>query len=266
MRLGFLMYRHPPSRRSPIVPEVVRLLEKWHCHVDLLLPDEHPINLATLRPEADLYVLKSGTEAALSVAGALHTGGARTVNPYPVTALCRDKIMTTRVLQEAGILVPETWVTTQPLELAPMLDDGPLVLKPVRGSQGRGVTVVRRPDELAHAPAEMVIAQRWRQPDGPDRKMYCIGGQVFGVERGFPARTFEEKVGRPLRVDSQLRDLVLRCGAALGLDLFGLDVIEHGGARYVVDFSSFPGFKGVPNAALRLADHLYHAARQAAAA
>jgi ribosomal protein S6--L-glutamate ligase len=266
MRVGILMYRHPPSRRSPVVPEMVRLLAEWHCQVDLLLPDEHVLDLAGLRPQHDLYVLKSGTEAALSVAGALHTGGARLVNPYPVTALCRDKVMTTRVLQAAGIPVPDTWVTVRPAELAPMLDDGPLVVKPVRGSQGRGVTVIRRPEELDHAPDGLVLVQRYQEPDGPDRKLYCIGGQVFGVQRSFPARTYEEKVGRPFRVDADLRDLVLRCGAALGLDLFGLDVIEHRGVPYVVDFSSFPGFKGVPNAALRLADYLYAAGRQPVAA
>jgi hypothetical protein len=38
-------------------------------------------------------------------------------------------------------------------------------------------------------------------------------------------------------------------------------VIFSGGRPYVVDISSFPGFKGVPGAAARLADHLYAAAR-----
>ncbi len=267
MRMAVIMFRHPPSRHSPIVPEVLRLLREWHCEVDLLLPDERPVDVASLRPAHDVYVLKSGTEAALSVAGALDTGGALMVNSYPVTALCRDKVMTTRVLQQAGVPVPETWMTTRSTELAGLLEDGPLVLKPVRGSQGRGVTVVHHPDELGRAPQDgLLLAQRWHRPDGPDRKMYCIGGEVYGVQRDFPATTFDAKVGRPLQVDSELRALVLRCGRALGLDLFGVDVIEHGGVRYVVDLSSFPGFKGVPNAAQRLAGYLYDAGQQAVVA
>jgi hypothetical protein len=32
---------------------------------------------------------------------------------------------------------------------------------------------------------------------------------------------------------------------------------------YVVDMSSFPGFKGVPEAALRLADYIYTAGQRA---
>ncbi len=34
------------------------------------------------------------------------------------------------------------------------------------------------------------------------------------------------------------------------------------GHPYVVDLSSFPGFKGVPDAALRLADYIYAAAHE----
>jgi hypothetical protein len=43
-----------------------------------------------------------------------------------------------------------------------------------------------------------------------------------------------------------------------------VDVVESGGVPYVVDMSSFPGFKGVPHAALRVADHLYWTARNSA--
>ena len=37
------------------------------------------------------------------------------------------------------------------------------------------------------------------------------------------------------------------------------------GKPYVVDIHSFPGFKGVPDAALRLADYIYATARLAMA-
>ena len=54
-----------------------------------------------------------------------------------------------------------------------------------------------------------------------------------------------------------------RCGQAFGTDLFGVDIIESGGRPYVVDMSSIPGFRGVPDAAVRLAEYLYAAARSA---
>jgi ribosomal protein S6--L-glutamate ligase len=85
---------------------------------------------------------------------------------------------------------------------------------------------------------------------------------VFGVKRVWPVRSFEDKLGEPFTITPDLRDIALRCGAAFGLELYGLDVIFSEGRPYVVDISSFPGFKGVPDAPLRLADYIFTAAQR----
>lgn len=259
MKIGMFMQRHPATRKSPIMPEVVQMLREWGARVDLIYPEERFTELATLRFEHDLYVLKSGTEVALSLAGALYSVGATVLNPYPVAATLRDKITATRVLQAAGVPVPDTYVSSHPKLFAPLLDAGPLVLKPYRGSQGRGVQVVFDVDDLADYTGDgsPVFAQRYHKPQGEDRKIYCIGGQLFGVLRVWPPRSYEEKVGQPFTITPELRDIALRSGQAFGIDLFGLDVVISNGAPYVVDIQAFPGFKGVPDAALRLADYIY---------
>jgi ribosomal protein S6--L-glutamate ligase len=253
------MVRHPRARKSPIMPEVVRLLKEMGVKVDLIYPEEQLTNLGRVHVEHDLYILKSGTELALSLAGALHAVGATILNPYPIAEMLRDKIVFTRVLEKAGLPVPETFVTAHPHQLAPLLDAGPLVLKPYRGSQGRGIQVVFDADELHAIPGNEgpIFAQRYYKPQGRDLKIYCIGGQVFGVERVWPARTYEEKLGQPFTIPQDLHDIALQCGRAFGIDLYGFDVIMNEDQPYVVDMSSFPGFKGVPDAALRLADYVY---------
>jgi ribosomal protein S6--L-glutamate ligase len=164
----------------------------------------------------------------------------------------------------AGVPVPDTYVAAQATLLAPLLDGGPLVLKPVRGSQGRGVRLVRSRAELTRGDdGRPVLAQRYHEPEGLDRKLYRIGDEVFCVERRWPARSYEEKVGRPIAVGPELRALADRCANALGVELFGFDVVMSGGRPYVVDVSSFPGFKGVPEAPGRLADYIAAAARRA---
>lgn len=265
MKIGMLMLRHPPTRISPIMPEVVRLLEGWGCQVDIIYPEERVTPLSQVRAEHDLYILKSGTELALSLAGALHAVGARMLNPYPVAATMRDKIASMRVLEAAGVPVPETYVTSQARRLAPLLDAGPLVLKPYRGSQGRGVHIIWDADELDDVSNDegLVFAQRYHKPEGEDHKIYVIGEQMFGVRRIFPAKTYEEKIGQPFTITPELREIALRCGKAFGVELFGFDVVMSGGKPYVVDIQGFPGFKGVPDAALRLADYLYAAVQRA---
>jgi ribosomal protein S6--L-glutamate ligase len=265
VKIGMLMLRHPKTRKSPIMPEVVRLLREWGATVDVIYPEERVADLAAVGIEHDLYVLKSGSELALSMAGALHAAGANILNPFPIAAVMRDKIAATRVLQAAGVPVPTTYVSSHARKFAPLLEEGPLVLKPHRGSQGRGVRVVWDADELDDAPGETspVFAQRYHKPEGEDRKIYCIGGQLFGVLRVWPAKSYEEKLGKPFTITPELRDIALRCGKAFGVELFGLDIIISDGRPYVVDIQSFPGFKGVPDPALRLADYVYTAAQRA---
>ncbi|MGH8874378.1 MAG: ATP-grasp domain-containing protein [Acidimicrobiia bacterium] len=264
MRIGMLMVRHPPTRVSPIMPEVARLLGEWGAKVEVIYPEEHVTSLGSVRVEHDLYILKSGTELALSLAGVLHTAGAVTLNPYPVAVMLRDKIVTTGKLQEAGVPVPDTFVTSRPEQLVPLLETGPLVIKPYRGSQGKGVHVVWDAEEIDQLTASEgpLFVQRYHEPEGRDRKIYCIGGQLFGVKRIWPPRTYEDKLGAPFTITPELRRITMAVGKALGMELFGLDVIMSHGRPYVVDASSFPGFKGVPDAPLRLADYLYTVAQR----
>src|SRR6266576_2382335 len=47
--------------------------------------------------------------------------------------------------------------------------------------------------------------------------------------------------------------------------IYGVDLIESDGQTYVVDMSSIPGFKGVPDASSHLASYFRSAAERAAA-
>lgn len=261
-RIGFLMISNPQARKSPIMPEVVRLLSDWGAKVQVIHPDRQLLDLSRLKVEHDLYILKSRTDVALSIAGCLHEQGAAILNPYPVSVMLRDKIITARMLQQAGVPTPRSYVVSHPEQLHRLLEEGPLVVKPYRGSGGEGVRVVWDADELDNLAVgdQPLLVQRYHKPDGLDRKLYSIQGQVFGVMRQWPPRTYEEKLGQPFPVTPELRDLALRCGEAFGIDVFGVDIIVSAGVPYVVDVSSFPGFKGVPDAALRLADYINWAA------
>lgn len=267
LSVGLLLTRHPSERVSPIMPEVVRLLEARGSVVEVIYPDERLTDLGRLEVSHDLYVLKSGTDGALSLAGALHDAGASVLNPYPVAAACRDKIILTQALRRSGAPLPDTFAAGEPTQLEPLLAAGPIVVKPYRGSQGRGVRVVREIDELGTLAVGdgPLFAQRFCEPKGRDRKLYRIGEQVFGVKRVWPVRSYQDKLGEPFAVSDELRDIALRCGAAFGIDLYGLDVVETDDGPYVVDFSSFPGFKGVPDAAHLLADYVWEAAERARA-
>jgi ribosomal protein S6--L-glutamate ligase len=259
VKIGIVMLRHPPTRKSPIMPEVIRLLREWGATVDLIYPEEQLADLKKVQVKHDFYVIKSGTDLSLSLAGALHASNAITLNPYPVTLMMRNKIFATHRLRIAGVPIPETYVTSRVEQLAPLLEKGPLIIKPFTHCNGQGVHIVWDHDGLSRISPNQgpIFAQRYYSPQGKDHKIYYIDGQIFGVKRIWPARTYEEKVGKPFTISSTLRQIALRCSRAFGIELLGFDVIFSGGRPYVVDINCFPGFKGVPNAALRLADFIY---------
>ena len=243
-------------RPGHLVPMLVRHLESRRARVGIVDPDVEAVPLHDLRTvDADLYVLASPTDAALSLAGALEECGGAVFPTYAVAAACRDKIVQTAVLARAGLPVPASWLTVHPDSMAEELARGPLLIKDPRGSRGRGLHLVRRREELLRlSHGTPWLAMRYHRPDGPDLKLYRIGTEVHAVARVFPALSLADKMGRPFDVTPELRRLALRCGAAFGTTVCGVDVIRSGGRLWVVDMSSFPGFKGVPDAAERIAD------------
>ena len=249
---------------NPIFGEALRLLADRGNRVELLRPEDQAIDLGAVQVEHDLYVLKSGRDLPFTLAGALHAAGAATLNPYPSVATMRDKVVATHVLQTAGVPIPASYVATDPAALAPLLAGGPLILKPARGSRGEGIRIVRDSGELEDSPANgLVLAQRYHEPDGRDHKVFCIGGQFFGVWRPWPLRSYADKFGEPFDLTPELLDLGRRCSRAFGTDLFGMDVVLSHGRPYVVDVNHFPGYAGVPDAPRRLADYIQAAGQRA---
>jgi ribosomal protein S6--L-glutamate ligase len=262
LRIAFVMPGAPG--RHPLWSLVADRLTGQGAQVAFLWPDEGVTDLSQLRVEHDLYVVKYRSGLGLSLAGALHALGAATFNPYPVMAICRDKIMTSSVLASAGVPVPHTWVMDDVGAVRSLLDGGPIVVKPHLGSDGIGVQVLFTPAEVDNLELQAgpVFAQRYHAPDGPDHKLYLIGGNIFGVRRVWPPRTIEDKLGEVSEPSDDLRAIAHKCSTALGIDTFGLDVVYSGGEPVCVDLSAFPGFKGVPAAETPLADAILAAAER----
>jgi ribosomal protein S6--L-glutamate ligase len=260
MRLFFMIVRRVPPVPSPVLLEVYDTLRRRGYDVADSIAEEVIQRPDLLEPEHDLYLLKSHTDLSLSLAGVLHAQGARILNPYPNCAATQNKFIASRVLRAAGVPAPETWALTDPALLVPELERGrTLLVKPYMGHRGAGIRIVKTPAELEAAAAATAgiphLVQDFVPGPGEDLKVYVVGEQVFAVSKPFSETSFSVP-GRPVPVEPEVRDAALRTGAALGLGLFGLDVIESPDGPVVVDVNYFPGYKGVPDAAAMIADYI----------
>lgn len=262
MKLYFVLARRVPPVPSPVLREVFDRLRRDGFRVESGIPEETVTKPAEVKPRHDLYILKSHTELSLSLAGVLHTQGARLLHPYPNTHVTQNKIITARLLRAAGVPTPETWVTGDLALLRAECERRPLIIKPYLGHRGRGVRIVRRPEDLPGdlSPESPVVVQEYIEGNGEDLKLYVVGEEVFAVRKPFSPTSFTVP-GRPCPVSPELRDVALRCGAAFGLGLYGIDMVERADGFWVVDLNTFPGYKGVPNVAPLISEYIAAYAR-----
>jgi ribosomal protein S6--L-glutamate ligase len=268
MRIYFLVVRRVPPVPSPVLLEVYDILRARGYTVDAGIAEEEPQRPDLRVPAHDLYALKSHTELSLSLAGVLHAQGAQIMEPYPCCAATQNKIIASRILRAAGVPTPRTWTMGDPELLAEVAEHDRLIVKPYMGHRGARISIVSDADGLRAAAAanptdDPLIVQELIPGPGHDLKIYVVGDQVFAVRKTFSERSFTI-AGDPVPVDTEVRDAALRVGQALGLGLYGLDMIEAPDGPVVVDVNYFPGYKGVPDAGAMIADYIDNYARRIA--
>jgi len=190
---------------------------------------------------------------------ALTTLGVPVWNAATAIERCVDKSMTTFLLDQAGLPAPRSWAV-EGIEAARKIAEsecaaGPLVAKPLFGSQGRGLVLVRKPDDLP--PQEQVAGVYYLQgfvggagPEHRDFRVFVIAGRAVAAMARHAAGwiTNVKQGGRPVAVplDRELADLACAAAAAVGASFCGVDILRGpDGALYVLEVNSMPAWSGL---------------------
>lgn len=249
-----LAYTHTQADR-PVLAEVIENLRADGFEVETGIAETFAVRPETLRVDADLYVLKSHSAMWLNLAAVLDAQNARILNSYSSCVATLNKIRTAARLHAAEIPIPRSWVTGDLARLSEVAV--PLLIKPNIGRSGFGIQLVRDRSELATTKvADGMLVQELIDPVADELKLYVVGEQVFGVRKDR-----DSGVREPVAVERSLEDIARRCGRALGLDIFGIDVMFPPTGPVVVDVNYFPSFKGVPAAPRALSEFIRSYAR-----
>lgn len=254
MKMYFMLaFTRSTLNPNPVLVELFETLRGQGHDVELGVADELVMDPAQFTPRHDLYILKSHTALWLSLAGILHCQGARIINPYPSCVAAHDKIAAQRRLEAAGIPVPHSWVTGDLKLLHALSEECALIVKPYIGGRGVGVVLAKNPRELAAVPTPQQPMLIQEYVPGDELKIAVIGDRVVGT------RKLETSTGsgrEVCTVSDEIQAIALKCGTVFGLELYGLDVIEGPNGLVVIDLNYFPSYKGVPDAARLLAEHI----------
>ncbi len=189
---------------------------------------------------------------------------------------CVDKSMTSFLLARAGLPTPETFAV-EGLEAAQMIatrecPTGSLVLKPLFGAQGRGLRLIKSPDDLPEGKevADVFYLQRYISRAGPpfrDFRVFVCAGEAIATmsRRNDDWITNVNRGGKPEKAlpetERELSRLAIEAAAAVGTDFAGIDIVrdDHGRA-FVLEVNSMPAWSGLQSvSAVNIAEALARA-------
>jgi len=200
----------------------------------------------------------------LGILHALSASGIKVCNDPRAIERCVDKSMTSFLLTRAGIRTPATWVTESMASAQEIVRretrNGPLVLKPLFGSQGRNLRLITNPDALPDlvAVAGVYYLQRFlgvaRDGEYRDFRLLVWQGEVIAAMMRHAAHwiTNVKQGGRPVAVvpDRAMKEIAVHAAAAVGADLAGVDILHDAdGEPTVLEVNSMPAWSGLQKVA-----------------
>ena len=258
MKIYFMLGYARDKGDAPMLAEVIANLKADGFDVAADVAESVLVSPEELRVEADLYILKSKSELWLNLAAVLDEQGASILNSFRASINTINKIRTAACLSAAQIPIPRSWVTGDLALITEVSDAMPLLLKPNIGHGGIGIRLVRDRAELAATKiADGMLVQELITPVEDELKLYVVGDRVFGIRKYADSGQRE-----PVAVEPVLQDIALRSGRALGLEIYGVDVIISSQGPVVIDVNYFPSFRGVPDVARSLTDYISNYAKQ----
>lgn len=218
---------------------------------------ENPVRLKAKSFDAVISRIGAGLEYGANIVTHLNENiGIYTSQTGAGLLTAANKLRTTMKLSSHGIRVPRTIGAYSPLHpdfLVSKVGGLPAVAKTLKGSQGRGVVILRDAEQT-----NTTLEAFWRDDTPMKLQQYIEGGKrdiraivvgnevVSSMERtgvkDFRANLSQGGSGRRIELTNDQKELCISASQALGLDFSGVDImIDEDGKAYVIEVNGNPG-------------------------
>jgi ribosomal protein S6--L-glutamate ligase len=189
----------------------------------------------------------------------LQTRGVAVLNPPRAVETCVDKYLATANLEAARLRVPPTVVCQHAdaaLEAFERLG-GDVVVKPLFGSEGRGMIRVSDPEmawrvfRTLERTQSVLYLQQFIHHPGWDLRVFVLGGRVLTAMRRYSNGDWRTNVaqggrGEVVRLSTEEERLALRAADALGAAMAGVDLLPGpDGEWYILEVNAVPGWRAL---------------------
>src|SRR5262245_52807168 len=190
---------------------------------------------------------------------ALQSCGVCVLNPPRALETCVDKYLATVRLEAAGLSVPPTVVCQNAdaaLEAFEQLG-GDVVVKPLFGSEGRGMIRVSDPEmawrtfRALERTQSVLYLQAFIRHPGWDLRAFVLDGKVLAAMRRTARGDWRTNVAQgaraePVRLSADETELALRAAEAVGAVAAGVDLLPGpSGVWYVIEVNAVPGWRAL---------------------
>lgn len=194
----------------------------------------------------------------LNILHALERADAKIYNDVRAIERSVDKAMTSFILKQHQISTPATWICESSLQAKMILQQSshPLVMKPLFGSQGKGVRLLKK-DDLLPIPMEQYVdgvyylQQYIRTSSIPhDYRVFVIANKAIAAMRRI-GESWVSNVAQGGRcesvsVESEIAALAVKASQVLNMPYCGVDIIQsETGELYVLEVNSIPAWYGL---------------------
>jgi len=193
--------------------------------------------------------------------GRYEAAGGVVINPARAIEAAVDKFLTSAKLQAAGIATPRTYACQTADQAMAAFDalGGNVVLKPLFGSEGRGIT--RLDDEALALRAFKMLAQlgavlyvqEFIEHEGYDLRLMLIGDRLLAMRRRNPL-DWRTNVSRgattePFEPTAEMIAMAHQAAESVGAPLAGVDLLpRRDGTLYCIEVNAVPGWKALAKA------------------
>jgi ribosomal protein S6--L-glutamate ligase len=188
----------------------------------------------------------------------LEASGVTVVNSAKAVEAAVDKFLTSAKLQAAGLATPRTVACQSADDAMQAFAElgGDVVVKPLFGSEGRGITRLQdenlalRAFRMLEQLGAVLYLQEFIPHEGYDLRLLVVGRKVLGMRRR-NADDWRTNVSRgaaaePLEVTPELAELAHRATDAVGATVAGVDLLpDRQGLLWAIEVNAVPGWKAL---------------------
>ena len=184
--------------------------------------------------------------------------GVYVLNPPRAMEVAIDKYLASCRLAAAGIPTPPTHVSqTWQSALSGFAElGGDVVLKPLFGGEGRGITRLSDPDlaerafKMLEQMGAVIYQQRFIEHEGSDIRILLLGENAWAMRRrntgDWRTNVSRGATTEPVDISESLRSVAIQAAKAVGAEFAGVDILEgRDGNRYVLEVNAVPGWRAL---------------------